>query len=120
VLLDDGPGKVVLQVERVLHVLSHHSHTDMEVRTLGVGHGHKVLLPYGVPLITNQEERNWHLRGSGEVALTQGGEGDMCHLLNGVVELTADDGSHPWLHRVEGYPLTSHLSRPWDIDMRQR
>jgi hypothetical protein len=27
----------------------------------------------------------------------------VCRLLNGAVELAADDGSHPWLHRVEGY-----------------
>jgi hypothetical protein len=33
-LLDDGPGEVVLQVERVLRILSHRSHTGMEVWAL--------------------------------------------------------------------------------------
>jgi hypothetical protein len=64
-LLDDGPGEVVLQVERVLHVLSHPNHTGVEIRALEVGHGLNVLLPYGIPLITNQEERDWHHDGSG-------------------------------------------------------
>jgi hypothetical protein len=48
-LLDNGPGKVVLQVEWVLSVLDHHIHTGMEVRALEVGHGLKALLPYGGP-----------------------------------------------------------------------
>jgi hypothetical protein len=52
-LLDDGPGGVVLQVEQVLHVLGHLSHIDMLVGALGVGHGHKALLPHGVLLIMN-------------------------------------------------------------------
>jgi hypothetical protein len=55
----------VLQVERVLHVLSHPNHTGVEIRALEVGHGLNVLLPYGIPLITNQEERDWHHDGSG-------------------------------------------------------
>jgi hypothetical protein len=50
-----------------------------------VGHGLKALLSHGIPLITNQEERDWHLRGSGEAVLTQGGECDLCRLLDGVV-----------------------------------
>jgi hypothetical protein len=102
-LLDDGPGEVVQQVERVLRVLGHHSHTGVEVRVLEVGHSLKALLSYGVPLIMNREESEWHLHGSSEAALAQGGEGDMCHQLDGVVELSIDDGSHPWLHWVEGY-----------------
>jgi hypothetical protein len=57
----------------------------MEVRALEVGHGLKALLSHGIPLITNQEERDWHLRGSGEAVLTQGGECDLCRLLDGVV-----------------------------------
>jgi hypothetical protein len=85
VLLDDGPTEVVLQVELVLHVPGHRSHTGVEVRTLEVGHSLKVLLPYGIPLITNQEERVWHLCGSGEATLPQGGECDLCCLLDGVI-----------------------------------
>jgi hypothetical protein len=102
-LLDDGPGDVVLQVEQVLRVLGHLSHTGMEVGALGVGHGHKALLPHRFLLIMNQEERDRHLDGDGEMALIQGGEGDECCLLDGVVELTVDDGPHPWVHGVEGY-----------------
>jgi hypothetical protein len=99
-LLDDGPGSVVLQVEQVQHVLSHLSHTSVEVGALRVRHGHNVLLPRGVLLITNRKE---HGRYLGEAALTQGGEGDECHLLDSAVELTAYDGPHPWDHWVERY-----------------
>jgi hypothetical protein len=35
----------------------------------------------------NWEVHDWHLHSSGEAALTQGGESDVCHFLNGVVEL---------------------------------
>jgi hypothetical protein len=40
---------------------------------------------------------------SGEAALTQGGECDSCRLLDGLIQLDADDGCHPRLRRVEGY-----------------
>jgi hypothetical protein len=78
----------------------------MEVGALEVGHDLMALLLYGVLLITKREERDMHLYGSGEVALTQGGEGDECRLLNGVIELAADDGPYPRLHGVEGYHQT--------------
>jgi hypothetical protein len=105
-LLDDGPGGVVLQVEQVLHVLGHLSHTSVEVGggvALGVGHGHEALLPLGVLLIMIREECGRHLGGGGKAVLRQGDEGDECRLLDGVVELTANDGPHPWAHGVEGY-----------------
>jgi hypothetical protein len=102
-LLDDGPGCVVLQVEQVLCILGHLSHTVMEVGALGAGHSHKALVPHGVFLIMNREESGRHLDSGGEVALTKSGEGDECHLLNGAVELAADDGPHPWVYGVEGY-----------------
>jgi hypothetical protein len=69
-LLDDGLSSAVLQVQQVLHVPGHLSHTGVEVRALRVGHGHKALLPHGVLLIMNQEERGRHLSGGGEAALT--------------------------------------------------
>jgi hypothetical protein len=94
-LLDDSSGEVVLQVEQVLHALEHCSHNGVEVRALEVGHGLKVLLPYGIPLITNREERDLHLLSSSEVALTQGGECDLHRLLDDVVKLGADDNPHP-------------------------
>jgi hypothetical protein len=33
------------------------------------------------------------------------------HLLNGIINLTTDDGSHPWHHGVEGYlhPDLAHI-----------
>jgi hypothetical protein len=69
-LLDDSSGEVVLQVEQVLHALKHRSHNGMEVRALEVIRGLKVLLPYGITLIMNREERDWHLLSSSEAALT--------------------------------------------------
>jgi hypothetical protein len=84
-LLDDGPVGIVLQVEQVLCVHGHLSHTGMEVGALRVGHSHKALLPHRVLLITNREERRRHLSSGGEVALTLGGEGDKCHLLDGLL-----------------------------------
>jgi hypothetical protein len=45
----------VLQVERVSHILSHSSHTGVEVRALRVGYGLKVLLPHGVSLIVRNQ-----------------------------------------------------------------
>jgi hypothetical protein len=100
-LLDDSPSGVVLQVEQVCCVLGHLSHANMEVGTLEVGHGLKALLPYRVLLIMNREERDRHLCSSGEATLTHGGEGDECRLLNGAVELTANDSPHPWLRGVD-------------------
>jgi hypothetical protein len=102
-LLDDGPGSAGLQVKYVMHVPSQRSHAGVEVRALRVGHGLKMLLPHRILLVMNRKERDWHRGGVGEAALTQGGECDVCRLLNGLIQLDPDDGCHPWLHRVEGY-----------------
>jgi hypothetical protein len=102
-LLHDGSGRVMLQVEQVLGVLDHCSHVGIQVRALEVGHGLKALLPHGIFLIPNWEKRDRHHCGSGKATLTQRGECDVCHLLDGGVGLAADDGSHPRLHQVEGY-----------------
>jgi hypothetical protein len=102
-LLDDGTGGVVLHVEQVLHVPGHLIHTGAQVGALKVRHGLMVLLPHGVLLIVDLEEHDRHLDGGGEAALTQGSEGDECHLLDGAVELTADDGPHPRLCGVQWY-----------------
>jgi hypothetical protein len=102
-VLDDSPGGVVLQVDHVLRVLGQRSHANVEVRALGVGHGLKTLLPHGILLIMNREEHDWHRGSVGKVALTQGGEGDLCHLLDGLIHLNVDDDCHPWLYQVEGY-----------------
>jgi hypothetical protein len=102
-LLHDGPGGVVLQVGQVLCVFGQRNQTSAEVRALEVGHNLKALLPHMVLLITIREKWARHHRGSGDAALTQGGECDMCHLLDGSVGLAANKGSHPRHHRVEGY-----------------
>jgi hypothetical protein len=90
-LLYAYPGGVVLEVEQVLHVPSQRSHPDMEVRALVVGHGLKALLPYGVPLIPNQETHDRQCCSSGEAILAQGGESDVRHHLNASVGLAAND-----------------------------
>jgi hypothetical protein len=70
---------------------------------LGVGHGLKALLPYRILLVTDWKERDWHRGGVDEVGLTQGGECDLCRLLDGLIQLNPDDSCHPRLRRVEGY-----------------
>jgi hypothetical protein len=102
-LLDDGPGSAGLQVKHVLHVPGQRSHAGVEVRALEVGHGLKMLLPQRILLVMNRKERDWHRGSVGEVALTQGGECDLCRLLDGLIQLDPDDGFHPRLRRVEGY-----------------
>jgi hypothetical protein len=57
----------------------------VDVWALRVGYGLKVLLPHGVSLIGSREESEWHRGGVGEVAPTQGSEGDLCHVLDGVI-----------------------------------
>jgi hypothetical protein len=75
----------------------------MEVTPLGVGHGLKALLPHRILLVTDWKERDWHRGGVGEASLTQVGECDLCRLLDGLIQLDADDGCHKRLHRVERY-----------------
>jgi hypothetical protein len=75
----------------------------MEVGALGVRHDHKALLPLGVLLIVNREEHSRYLGGGGKAALTQGGEGDECRLLDDAVKLAVNDGPHPWVCGVERY-----------------
>jgi hypothetical protein len=77
---------------------SQHGSEALEVR-----HGLKVLLPYGVLLILNQEKRDRQCYNSGEAVLTQGGESDVCHHLNVGVGLAADGELRPWLRGVEWY-----------------
>jgi hypothetical protein len=98
-----SPSSVMLEVEQVLCILGHHSHADAKVWALKVRHGLKALLPHRVFLISNWEKCNRHRGGSGEATLTQRGERDMGHLLDGGVRLAADDSPHPWILLVEGY-----------------
>jgi hypothetical protein len=101
-LPDDGLDGVPLQVEHVLCVLGHHSHAGVEVRTLWVGHVQKTLPPHGLLLLADQEQHNRHRGNVIEAGLTQGGEGDVCCLLDRLVQLNADDGHSPQLCRAEG------------------
>jgi hypothetical protein len=52
-LLHVCPGGVVLKVEQVMRVPGQRSHPGVEVRALEVVHGCKMLLPYGVLLISD-------------------------------------------------------------------
>jgi hypothetical protein len=105
-LLHASPSGVVLKVEQVMRVLGQQSHFSAEVRALEVRHDLKALLPYEVFLIPNWEKRDRQCYCSGEVALTQGGVSDVCHHLDGGVELAVDDGPRPWLNGVKGYHHT--------------
>jgi hypothetical protein len=80
----------------------------MEVRSLEVGHGLEMLLPYGVLLILHRKKHDRQCCSSGEVVLAQGGERDMHHQLNAGVGLAADDGPRPRLRGVEGYHHADH------------
>jgi hypothetical protein len=102
-LLDDGPGSAGLQVKQVLRIPSQRSHANMEVRALGVGHGLKMLLAHMILLVTDQKEDDWHRGGVGEAAPTQGGECDLCRLLDGLIQHDPDDGCHPRLRWIERY-----------------
>jgi hypothetical protein len=84
-LLDDDLDGVPLQVVHVLRVLGHRSHAGMEVRTLWVCHVLKTLPSHGLLLLTDQKQRDRHRGGVVEAALTQGGDGDMCCLLNRLI-----------------------------------
>jgi hypothetical protein len=93
----DGPASACMQVKHVLRVPSQGSHASVEVGPLGVVHGLKVLLPHRILLVADRKEHDWHRGSVGEVGLTQGGECDLCRMLD------PDDSCHPWLHWVEGY-----------------
>jgi hypothetical protein len=73
------------------------------VWALEVRHDLKALLPLELLLIVDWEQRDRHGGGGGETTLTQGGESHMCHLLDGIINLTANDGSRPWCRGVKGY-----------------
>jgi hypothetical protein len=102
-LSHDGSTGAGLQVKQVLRIPSQCSHASVEVGPLEVGHSLKALLPHGILLVVDRKERDWHRGDIGEAGLTQGGECDLCRLLDGLIQLDPDDSCHPQLHRVEGY-----------------
>jgi hypothetical protein len=73
------------------------------VGPLGVRHGLKALLSHRILLVTDRKEHDWHRGGVGDAGLTQGGECDLCRLLDALIQLNPDDSCHPRLRRVEGY-----------------
>jgi hypothetical protein len=101
-LLDDGLDAAPLQVEHILRILGPRSYASVEVRTLWVGHVLKTLPPHGLLLLVDREQHDRHRGRVVEAALTQGGEGDMCFLLDHLVQLNTDDSHSPWLYRAEG------------------
>jgi hypothetical protein len=101
-LLHDGPASTSVQVKHVLCIPSQCSHASVEVGPLGVGHGLKALLPHMILLVADRKERDWYRGGVGEAGLTQGGECDLCRLLDGLIQLDPNDSCHTRLHRV-GY-----------------
>jgi hypothetical protein len=105
-LMHASPGGVVLTVEQVLHLHGQCIHLGTEVRALKVRHGIESLLPYGVLLILNHEKCDRQCCCSREVALIEGGEGDVCHHLDGGVRLAVDDGPRARLRGVKGYRHT--------------
>jgi hypothetical protein len=108
----------VLLVEQALRVPGQRSHPDVEVRALEVEHGRKTLLPYGVLLIPDRKKRDRQCGGSGEVVLTQRGEGNVHHHLNAGIRLVVDDGPRPWPHTVKGYHHAD-LALVQVVDLRQ-
>jgi hypothetical protein len=68
-----------------------------------VRHGLEALLPHEVLLITDRKGHDSHLSGSGKAVLTHGGESNVCHLLDSIIKLVAEDGSRPQCHGVKGY-----------------
>jgi hypothetical protein len=51
----------------------------------------------------NREECKRCVSGDGEASLTQRHESHVCHLLNGVVNVVADDSSPEQCRGIEGY-----------------
>jgi hypothetical protein len=68
-----------------------------------VASGLKALAPFGLALLTDWKEHDHHVGGVGEASLAQGGECHVCHLLDGIVNLTSDDDSGPQCHGVDWY-----------------
>jgi hypothetical protein len=119
-LLHAGPSGVVLEVEQVLRIASQRSHLDVEVRALEVGHGLKALLPYRVLLILRR-----NAIGSATVATMWSSHREvraMCAiistLVSGSLPMTDPNPSFVGLKGI--VTLSSHLSKSWVLDSRQR
>jgi hypothetical protein len=93
----------VLQVKQVPHELGHLRLISAEVQAGEVAHGLQALSPLGLILIPNREERDRRICCAGEAVLTKCGEGDVCHLLDHIVNLIPNDGSLPWHRGIDRY-----------------
>jgi hypothetical protein len=116
-LLDYDSASVVVQVKQVPHVLSQVGEVEVKLQAGDVTHGLVALLPLRLLLITNQEECKWCVGANGEATLTQCHESHVRHLLDGVFNVIADDGSPKWCHGIKGY-LHSDLTRSQAMDLK--
>jgi hypothetical protein len=78
-LLGDNSAHVVLKVEQVPHILGQVRALEAELQAGHVTHGVVVLLPQGILLILNWEERKWRV---GEIALTERCESHVCAIFS--------------------------------------
>jgi hypothetical protein len=92
-LLGDDSTGVVLQVEQVPHVFGQVRALEAELWAGDVTHDLVALLPHGLHMITYREECKQCVDGDGEAMLTKCSESHMRHLLDGVINVVADDGS---------------------------
>jgi hypothetical protein len=99
-LLDNDAARVVLQVEQVLCVLGHLRPSSIELWACEVASGLKTLAPLRLLLDVDRKEHDRHV---GEASLAQGSECHVRHLLDGVINLTPNDGSYPQCCGVDGY-----------------
>jgi hypothetical protein len=59
-------------------------------------------MPLGLLLVTDRKQCDWCAIRVSEASLAQGGECHMRHLLDGVVQVTSNDGSGPQCHGSTG------------------
>jgi hypothetical protein len=116
-LLGDDSAGVVLKVEHVPCVLGQVRALEAELQAGDVTHGLVVLQPHGLLLIMNREDCKRCVGGDGEAVLAQRGESHVHHLLDGVVDVVADDGSPEWCHGVKGY-LHPDLTRTQAVGLK--
>jgi hypothetical protein len=77
-----------------------------------------VLLPQGILLILNRKECKRSAGGVGEVALTEGCESHVHHLLNAIIKVNAYNGYSVRCCRVE-QDLHSNLARTQAVSLKR-
>jgi hypothetical protein len=117
-LLGDNQARVVLQVEQVPHVLGQAWALNGELWVGDVTHYVVALLPQGLLLIPNRKECKQAVGGVSEVALAERCESQVCHLLDAIIKVAADDGSSERCCGVE-WDLQPNLARIQAVSMKQ-